>query len=137
MTSRNEQPVLEADPNINDDFEYASDYGSGRESDLTSLVTAAKNHVFENGRRYHGYKEVRFFETLFLKAWDNILCFYKGKYFFPNDENEQERMDILHHCCLLALRGELFVAPVGKDWKPQRVLDVGTGTGIWAIDFAE
>jgi trans-aconitate methyltransferase len=30
--------------------------------------------------------------------------------------------------------GKLFSAPIGK---PQRVLDLGTGTGIWAIDFAD
>jgi ubiquinone/menaquinone biosynthesis C-methylase UbiE len=34
----------------------------------------------------------------------------------------------------MLLKGELHRAPV-KD--PQRVLDIGTGTGIWAIDFAE
>lgn len=32
------------------------------------------------------------------------------------------------------LDGELNLAPVKN---PQRVLDLGTGTGIWAIDFAE
>jgi len=28
----------------------------------------------------------------------------------------------------------LYAAPLDN---PQKVLDVGTGTGIWAIDFAE
>ena len=34
----------------------------------------------------------------------------------------------------MLLKGELQRAPVDK---PGRVLDLGTGTGIWAIDFAE
>ncbi|KAL7266005.1 NAD(+) salvage pathway protein, partial [Rhizina undulata] len=46
-------------------------------------------------------------------------------------------LDIMHHVCLLANRGELFLAPVGEDWNPQRILDIGTGSGIWAIDMAD
>jgi ubiquinone/menaquinone biosynthesis C-methylase UbiE len=34
----------------------------------------------------------------------------------------------------MLLKGELIRAPVRH---PQRVLDIGTGTGIWAIDYAE
>ncbi|KAL7273160.1 hypothetical protein RUND412_004005 [Rhizina undulata] len=113
-------PVLELDPAFGPDAESeidASDYASGLESDTTSLISAAKNHTFENGRRYHGYKE--------------------GQYMVPNDEAEQDRMDLFHHCVTLRLAGELFVAPVGKDWSPQRILDLGTGSGIWAIDIAD
>ncbi|KAL7272175.1 hypothetical protein RUND412_005034 [Rhizina undulata] len=110
--------VLEADPDFEGDSDYTSSgYGSGLESDTTSLLTAAKNHVFENGRRYHGYKE--------------------GRYVLPNDEAEQDRMDLMHHCCIMGLRGELFACPMGEESAPQRILDVGTGTGIWAIDIAD
>ncbi|KAL7269430.1 ATPase [Rhizina undulata] len=117
-SSNNQNPILEVDPALGGDSVYEdSDYKSGLESDTTSLISAARNYTFENGRRYHGYKE--------------------GKYMLPNDEPEQDRMDLLHHCCLLALQGELFIAPVGKDWKPQRILDIGTGSGIWAIDAAD
>jgi len=35
----------------------------------------------------------------------------------------------------LLLDNKLFLAPIGSH--PQKVLDVGTGTGIWAIDFAD
>jgi hypothetical protein len=88
----------------------------------------------------------------------------------PNDEEEQDRMDLVnfHHpffrekclsalldtsyvslislslemCItngrkkrwLLLMRGELHKAPINN---PQKVLDLGTGTGIWALDFAE
>ncbi|CAH0024719.1 unnamed protein product [Clonostachys rhizophaga] len=44
-------------------------------------------------------------------------------------------MDLVHHIYSLMLDGRLFLAPIGDH--PQRVLDLGTGTGIWAIDFAE
>jgi methylase of polypeptide subunit release factors len=35
----------------------------------------------------------------------------------------------------MLLSGELHKAPIES--KPQRILDVGTGTGIWAIDMAD
>lgn len=71
-------------------------------------------YEFENGRRYHAYKA--------------------GAYILPNDEEEQNRLDLQHHIYLFCLGGELYLAPIKN---PLRVLDVGTGTGIWAIDFAD
>ncbi|KAI9738286.1 MAG: hypothetical protein M1834_008784 [Cirrosporium novae-zelandiae] len=35
----------------------------------------------------------------------------------------------------MLFEGELCLAPISTH--PQRVLDLGTGTGIWAMDFAE
>ncbi|PLN80420.1 methyltransferase [Aspergillus taichungensis] len=67
-----------------------------------------------NGRRYHSYHE--------------------GEYMLPNDEQEQDRMDLSHHIYRMLLSGELCRAPVKN---PGRVLDIGTGTGIWAIDYAD
>jgi ubiquinone/menaquinone biosynthesis C-methylase UbiE len=34
--------------------------------------------------------------------------------------------------CLVLLDGKLHLAPIEN---PQNVLDVGTGTGIWAVEF--
>jgi len=45
------------------------------------------------------------------------------------------RLEIAHHIYLLLLDGNLVRAPVPDTI--QRILDVGTGTGIWAIDAAE
>ncbi|KAK8085652.1 hypothetical protein PG997_006923 [Apiospora hydei] len=66
----------------------------------------------ESGRLYHGYKE--------------------GKYFLPNDAAEQDRLDLQHQAFKVLLEDRLYLAPIRE---PQRVLDIGTGTGIWAIDF--
>ncbi|KAH8649020.1 S-adenosyl-L-methionine-dependent methyltransferase [Xylariales sp. PMI_506] len=71
--------------------------------------------VEENGRTWHGYKD--------------------GKYYLPNDSLEQDRLDLQHHLWGLLMDGELSWAPMKKP--PSTVLDVGTGTGIWALDYAE
>ncbi|KAJ3549015.1 hypothetical protein NM208_g712 [Fusarium decemcellulare] len=81
----------------------------------TSLAPSVINYKYENGRRYHAFRE--------------------GSYLVPNDQEEQDRMDLVHHIFRLVLGGELFLAPIPGDI--QRVLDLGTGTGIWAMDFAD
>jgi methylase of polypeptide subunit release factors len=44
-------------------------------------------------------------------------------------------MDLHHEILLQLLKGELHKATISSN--PQRILDVGTGTGIWAIDMAD
>ena len=68
------------------------------------------------GRTYHAYRE--------------------GRYPLPNDEGELNRLDVHHHLILLAMQNHLFFAPLPPDFSG-RVLDLGTGTGIWPIDFAQ
>jgi hypothetical protein len=53
-----------------------------------------------------------------------------------DSKKETDRLDIFHKIFLLARNNELFAA--GLDTiKPLRILDLGTGTGIWAIDMSE
>ncbi|KKA22693.1 hypothetical protein T310_3279 [Rasamsonia emersonii CBS 393.64] len=90
--------------------------------DASSILTetqlgtpSVQNYRFENGRRYHAFRE--------------------GSYMMPNDEKEQERLDLAHHIFRMILRGRLYRAPLPR--QPRHVLDFGTGTGSWAIDFAD
>lgn len=43
--------------------------------------------------------------------------------------------DLQHNLFLLSQGNQLFLCPAGKDRSLNRVLDAGTGTGIWAVDF--
>ncbi|KAJ3542215.1 hypothetical protein NM208_g4210 [Fusarium decemcellulare] len=52
-----------------------------------------------------------------------------------NDDAQNEALDIIHHVLTLLLDNKLHMAPLKKDIK--KVIDIGTGTGIWAIDFAD
>ncbi|OBT76101.1 hypothetical protein VF21_04857 [Pseudogymnoascus sp. 05NY08] len=49
--------------------------------------------------------------------------------------NEMDREDMKHHISMLITKGRLHLAPIGPD--PEVILDIGTGTGIWAIDTAD
>ncbi|KAI1910968.1 hypothetical protein LOZ66_001960 [Ophidiomyces ophidiicola] len=101
---------LEVDHSQDNDSAYESSIAT----DSTSLRSSITNYQYENGRRYHAY--------------------HAGEYFLPNDEAEQDRLDLQHHLYRLLLGGSLYAAPIKG---PQRVLDIGTGTGIWAIEFAD
>lgn len=52
----------------------------------------------------------------------------------PEDETEQDRLDLMGHCFNLSMNRELHRAPL-KD--PKLCLDIGTDTGLWALDFAD
>lgn len=104
--------VVESD----DDSQAESAYHSESGSTTTSVSSSIFSFTYANGRRYHSDR------------------FQRADYFMPNDDSEQDRLDLYHHIFLTLLGGKLFTAPLDN---PQRVLDVGTGTGIWAIDFAD
>ena len=54
-----------------------------------------------------------------------------SEYWAPNDEQQNEGLDMWHNSLLMMMDNKLFLAPIGDN--VQRVLDVGTGTGIWAM----
>lgn len=49
-------------------------------------------------------------------------------------QKELDRIDLKHHIMTLLCHGHLHLAPLVS---PGKILDIGTGTGIWAIEMGE
>jgi hypothetical protein len=114
IQAENDQAVNQAQLGIEID-DSSSDAGYETDSlasASTSLASGVRDYAFENGRRYHKFRE--------------------GTYNFPNDDSEQDREDMKHAMMVNLLGQRLHFAPIGDN--PQNVLDMGTGTGIWAIE---
>ncbi|KAJ6436789.1 methyl transferase [Purpureocillium lavendulum] len=60
-----------------------------------------------------------------------------GKYLFPIDSEELNRLDIFHKFFLVARENALTKCKLENLNHPARVLDLGTGSGIWAIEICE
>lgn len=115
------------------DTDQTAEYENALATDTTSVASAVFDFKYDNGRRY--------------TRWGG-----NSKYMQPNDETEQDRLDMNHqyvtwtldlgHVLMadissyqnIVLGGELFTAPLES---PRHVLDLGTGTGIWALDFGD
>jgi len=92
------QQEIKIDSGIDGDYE--SDLGYETDSigsASISLASSMRDFAFENGRRYHRFRE--------------------GAYNFPNDDCEQEREDMKHAMMVNLLGGRLHFASIGD--KPQ------------------
>ncbi|KPM45556.1 hypothetical protein AK830_g945 [Neonectria ditissima] len=110
------EPIAAGERDEEEDEFATSDYdGDTVASGSTSVTSSIYQHAYENGRRYHQYRH--------------------GTYPIPNDDAEQNRDDMKHAMMLELTGGKLFFAPIGDN--PQKIIDLATGTGIWAVDVAD
>ncbi|KAK2026877.1 methyltransferase domain-containing protein [Colletotrichum zoysiae] len=111
MAERTPEPE---DPWVDDD---APNGNAADEGSLASIRSSVYEYRLENGRTYHKISD--------------------GKYVMPNDEREQDRLDLTHALWLATWDNKLCNSPKGETNSAKRVLDIGTGTGIWALDYAD
>ncbi|CAG1977748.1 unnamed protein product [Fusarium graminearum] len=101
-------------PDEENEYDRDSSIESINASTSESLRRSILDYRKENGRTYHRYKD--------------------GKYNLPNDDIEKQRLGK----STLSYEHSLGLAPPNNpDAEVKRVLDIGTGTGIWAIDYAD
>ncbi|KAI1343965.1 methyltransferase domain-containing protein [Xylariaceae sp. FL0016] len=91
-----------------------SSLGSDVDSITTSLRSADYEFRFEHGRRYQSAN---------------------GMYHLPNDVQEMDRLELQHLIWMEMLGGRYNLAPLESS-RLTHALDVGCGTGNWAIEFA-
>lgn len=113
MAASNENLVDNIDDSFEDEAYESSSQGAA--SYATSISSYIRNGIDENGRKYPSYG--------------------KNMYGLPIDEREQERNDLQHAKFNLIIGGRLHRAPIGES--QEKILDLGTGSGIWAISMAD
>ena len=106
MSAVNSEDVhaIETDPHEGSDSGYGEDESTYTESIRSSILGTLP----ENGRGYHKYRDA-------------------VQYILPEDEREQERLDMQHAMFLKSFGDKLFLAPIREPIN--EALDLGTGTG--------
>jgi SAM-dependent methyltransferase len=102
--------------------EDAADTDSALGDDLSAMTQTLRSSLLEsvreNGRGYHRYSSA-----------------VGEEYPLPEDEIEQARLDLQHEMMRRTFNGRLYLSPITGDL--HNILDLGTGTGIWAIEMAD
>ncbi|KAL7939885.1 S-adenosyl-L-methionine-dependent methyltransferase [Trichoderma chlorosporum] len=117
LAAQSEAPPMTEIPYEEDVYE---DSGVDDYDDDTASSTASLSDSIFDYRQIHG------------RTFQNSKT---TEYWGPNDDRQNNGLDISHHFVTMLLGDQLFEAPIRKP--PTKVLDVGTGTGIWAIDMAD
>lgn len=74
----------------------------------TSLSSYVEDYKWVYGRRFHAYREGGKRSAYFAYISDILTC-NRSAYNFPNDEQEQDRLDLFHHLFGLRLNGKLHL----------------------------
>ncbi|KAJ4245552.1 hypothetical protein NW762_014061 [Fusarium torreyae] len=96
-------------------------------SDSSDEYMTSYRPLERNSTRVSGSRSKRFFQN-FVKKFTKSSVRYG---LVPNSQQEQDRNVIQHTVTIDVFRGQLHLSPIVS--KPKRVLDVGTGPGIWAL----
>jgi len=136
----NDGEVDDDDTATHDEIEIDSAYGgSGGQVSTTSVMSMSlldmdtrtslkpltsiseQSMSFSEGRKYQHYRS--------------------GRYLLPNDQDEQDREEVKHFMLLRLTDGGHFLSPVAvsryQDRPAVKIIDLGTGTGTWAIEVAD
>ncbi|KAH6630977.1 S-adenosyl-L-methionine-dependent methyltransferase [Chaetomium sp. MPI-SDFR-AT-0129] len=85
--------------------------------DSRSISESINTFQTEFGRTYHSYRA--------------------GSYLYPNDDTENNRAEEQYMIMKEAMDGRLHLAPFSRTNPPRKVLDIATGTGLWAIEMGD
>ncbi|KFA67629.1 hypothetical protein S40285_04952 [Stachybotrys chlorohalonatus IBT 40285] len=85
-------------------------------SSLTSITSSVLQGTIGEGRRTYA-------------------VFGKEEYGLPMDDQELDRIDLCHAKYYALLEKRRYLAPITES--PQRIVDLGCGTGIWCVDIAD
>ncbi|KAL8824778.1 MAG: hypothetical protein Q9170_008043 [Blastenia crenularia] len=102
--------------------------------------TMADHHSIDSGHRssersQSSTKSLSLSGSVFEQILENERAYANHNYFMPCDEQEQTRLAVTHQCFTSILNGQLSFRAIPRSAK--RILDIGTGTGDWAVAVAE
>ncbi|EEY19336.1 conserved hypothetical protein [Verticillium alfalfae VaMs.102] len=135
---QSQQPSIAADPdvvgNLENDNDSSADVESLRES-TASLRSSILEYRNINGRHFQSSKTTDYWAPTDEKHIEGFDLAYDTLHNLPMNNQKALANHNSHQYMLLLMDNKLYNAPIGNN--PQRILDIGTGTGIWAIDMAD
>ncbi|CCE35193.1 uncharacterized protein CPUR_02124 [Claviceps purpurea 20.1] len=115
-------------PQAGADLIAAQDIPADDQNDIDSVLSEAPSSTMSIASSVLEYRQLR------GRTYHSDK--FTTNYSIPNDDQQLESEELCHQVWMIHFDDQLFLAPLCTD-RIHRVLDVGTGSGIWAIEFAD